>query len=338
MAHNLCKVDGAMLDDPANEENMPFDYVANATAHLLNIVRANSQLRSSPLHAQLLSLMEFWNAAPEGREKGRAVDAFVDLAYFGTVGKALWYLRGKNDPQLQRELERLATVPGALIGNQYLFYIAGTLAAKGYDVSFVPEKGKQGKKTPDLRASKNGKTVWIEANAKQPKRLIDTPAKLWQLIRDIINEKKQKFADPTYWPGLITADISPAQHLVNENGTIPRLKLREDLCRPLGASLADGFIYPLYADDEWHTQPENQGNVFAYAVDEFSRIDRAKYGVTQCLITITRRVWHDGHQLALPKGHQLLVHRLSEADALLELSRHIYMVDSKTDDESVDRA
>jgi hypothetical protein len=56
------------------------------------------------------------------------------------------------------------------------------------------------------------------------------------------------------------------------------------------------------------------------------------------LITITRRVWHDGHQLALPKGHQLLVHRLSEADALLELSRHIYMVDSKTDDESVDRA
>jgi hypothetical protein len=85
-------------------------------------------------------------------------------------------------------------------------------------------------------------------------------------------------------------------------------------------------VYPLYADPDWHKQPENQGNVFAYLVDEFAAIDRAKYHVAQCLITITRRVWRDGRQVAFPKGHQLIVHRSVEPDAMLDLSRHVYVV------------
>lgn len=85
----------------------------------------------------------------------------------------------------------------------------------------------------------------------------------------------------------------------------------------------------LYEDDEWESYRENQGNVFAYLVDEFSRIDRTKYHVSQCLITITRRVLRDGQQIAFPTGHMLIVHREAEAEALLDLSRHVYVVDSR---------
>jgi hypothetical protein len=321
-----CTPDEAVLNDPANEESDAFEYWINATAHLLNVLHADSNLRGTALHGQLLSLIAFWDAKPEERNNEKAMDAFLDLAWFGAVGRALWHLRGSKDAQLRLELERLATDPEVLVGNQYLFYIAGTLAAKGYAIEFVPEKGKHGKKTPDLKASKSGKSIWIEANAKQPKRVIDTPERLWQLIRDIIAEKKQKFTDPAYAPGMIVADISTAYHLVNETGTAPVLKLRGDLCKPLGKTIQDGFVYPLYADPDWHKQPENQGNVFAYLVDEFAAIDRAKYHVAQCLITITRRVWRDGRQVAFPKGHQLIVHRSVEPDAMLDLSRHVYVV------------
>jgi hypothetical protein len=159
--------------------------------------------------------------------------------------------------------------------------------------------------------------------------VIDTPEKIWQMIRDIIEEKSQKFSNPKYSPGMIVADISTAYHLVNENGTVPFLKLRSDLCRRLGKDLSEGFIYRLYEDDEWESHRENQGNVFAYLVDEFSRIDRTKRHVAQCLITITRQILRDGRQIAFPKGHQLVVHRDAEAQALLDLSRHVYVVDSK---------
>ena len=219
------------------------------------------------------------------------------------------------------------TQPEVLIGNHFLFYVAATLAAGGYDVDFVPERGKQREKTPDLRAAKNGKVIWIETNAKQPKRTVDNPERLSQLIRDIIDEKKRKFRLPEYWPGMIVADISPAHHLINESGSVPFLKLRQDLVRPLTrGSIGDGFIYPLYEDREWDQHLENQGNIFAYLIREFAGIDRLKYNVTQCLLTVTRQVWRDGSRLAFPKGHQLVVCRSAEADALSELSRHIYLV------------
>jgi len=337
-----CHVDEAVLADPGNEESASLDYYFHATAHLLNVLHADAKLRKSPLYEQVMALVQFWNADPSERNNTKAYDAAIDAHLFGTVGKALWYFRGKNDPQLRKELGRLATEEGALVGTHYLFYIAGTLAAKGFNVSFVPEQGTKGAKTPDLLAELDGRRIWVEANAKQPKRTVDTPEKIWQMIRDIIEEKSQKFTDAQYSPvksqkftdaqyspGMIVADISTAYHLVNENGTAPFLKLREDLCRPLGHSLADGFVYRLYDDPAWEQQKENQGNVFAYLIDEFSRIDRSKRHVDQCLITITRQVLRDDKMLAFPKGHQLVVHRDAESQAMLELSKHVYVVDSK---------
>jgi hypothetical protein len=91
-------------------------------------------------------------------------------------------------------------------------------------VGFVPEAGKQNRKTPDLWADKNGKRILIEANAKQPVRTIDSPEREWQLIRDILEEKKQKFSEAIYAPGLIVADVSPITHRINKPGIGLRLR------------------------------------------------------------------------------------------------------------------
>jgi hypothetical protein len=289
-----CAIDDKVLSDPANEETSALLYWLNAVGHLLNVLDEYPRLRKSPLHGQLLSIMRFWATNPQERDKAKAKSELQKLASFAPVGKALWYLDHEKDPQLRLELERLATDPESLVGNQFLFYLAGTLAAQGHALAFVPEKGKHGQKTPDLCAEKNGKEIWIEANAKQPKRTVDTPERLWQLIRDVIAEKKQKFSDPAYSPGMIVADVSPAHQLASALGTAGRLKLRADLCRPLPPSsrTEEGFLYRLSEDPEWELLPENQNNVFSYVAREFAEIDRAKYHVSQCLMTVTREVWH----------------------------------------------
>ena len=73
-------------------------------------------------------------------------------------------------------------------------------------------------KRPDIRAERGGRPVFIEANAKQPRVLADTPDRLWYLVRDVVEEKRQKFADPRFHPGVIVADISPAKIEANETG------------------------------------------------------------------------------------------------------------------------
>jgi hypothetical protein len=217
----------------------------------------------------------------------------------------------------------LATEPLQIIGNQYLFYIAGTLAAAGYDIEFVTEQGRSALKTPDLRASKAGKNTWIEANAKSPVTAVDTPQRLAWMVRDIIAEKKLKFSNPAYSPGLIIADISPADHLVNETGAIPQIKLLPNLMKPLPNG---GFLYRLYDDPAWNTHSENRGNIVAYILDEFSQIDRSKYHVSQCLMTLTRRAFESNGRLVFPKYHLLVVNRAAEEDALTELARIVYVI------------
>lgn len=132
-----CRVDESILQDPTNEETASLDYYFHATAHLLNLMHADAKLRSSPLYKQVMSLVEFWDADPSERNNAKAYDAALDTHLVGTVGKALWYLWDKDDPQLRKEMLRLAYDEEALVGTQYLFYIAGTLAAKGFDVSFA---------------------------------------------------------------------------------------------------------------------------------------------------------------------------------------------------------
>jgi hypothetical protein len=317
------EIDAGILNDPSKEVSATLDFYLNACAHLFNLLSDDPSLRTSPLCELLQQIFATFQTPPDKQNERDGIEAAKWLGLFGPVGKALWYLQPSADPQLRRELNRIANEPKQIIGNQFLFYIAGTLAANGHEIQFVPEQGKAERKTPDIRASKAGKDVWIEANAKQPVTALNTPEKISRLIRDIVAEKKLKFSDPKYSPGMIVADISPADPNVNEAGGTAEIKLRPELRKPLPNG---GFIYRLFDDPEWELQPENQGNVVAYIVNEFRAIDRSKYHVFQCLITLSRRVVESGSALAFPKYHLLVVERSAEADALVELAKIVYVV------------
>ena len=319
-------VDEAMLSNPSIEDGPgALDYYLNACGYLFNVLHGDLKLRQSPFTVLLEQVFEFLLLDPKQRKRDEAEEAAKWVVVCGVVGKALWFLRDKDSPQMRRELARLANDPRRMVvANQFLFYIAGSLAADGYDIEFVREEGNAGVKTPDLRATKDGNSTWIEANAKDPVRAVDTALKISQMMRDVFEEKKLKFSDARFSPGMIVADISPADHLVNETGTPPRISLLPNLVRPLPGG---GFLYRLYEEPEWKTRPENIGNVVSYVTDEFSQIDRTRYHVYQCLIAMTRRVFksHEG-LLAFPKYHLLVVDRSAEKDALMQLARIVYVV------------
>ncbi len=326
MAHSSIPVDETILGNPANEETDTLQYWIQASAYLLNFVSADPGLSRLPIGEQIKALLLFWKTEGLAASQASLENAALDLSYFGPVGKAVWYVKDKADPQFKKELERFAINPTSEIGNHYLFYIVGTLAANGYELGFVREAGQQNKKTPDLWAEKSGKRIWIEANAKQPVRTIDSAEREWQLIRDIIAEKKQKFSEAIYNPGLIVADVTPIAHRINRPGTFgtaPMLKINADCCEPLGGG---GLICRLYNDPDWASRPENRDNVFAFLVQEFAANDRSKYHLEQCLVTVSRRVVRDGNNQAFPRQHQLVVAQSSETSALTELSRSVYVV------------
>jgi hypothetical protein len=326
MAYSKLPVDETILAHPGNEETDTLQYWIEASAYLFNFVIEDPDLARLPIADQLDVLLRFWRTRRLSAKQVDLEDAALDLSYFGPVGKAVRYVTDKKNPQFRKEFKRFATDPPSAIGYHYLFYIVGTLAANAYQVGFVAEAGKQTKKTPDLWAEKGGKRTWIEANAKQPVRTIDSPEREWQLIRDILEEKKQKFSEAVYSPGLIVADISPIAHRINKPGTLdgaPLVKTNKDCCQPLPGG---GFLCRLYDDPEWAARPENRDNVFAFLVQEFATIDRSKYHVEQCLVTISRRVVSIGNNLAFPRQHQLIVTRNAEAIALTELSRSLYVI------------
>lgn len=113
------KVNGLMLDDPTNEEgSLALDYYLNACAHLLNVLNADPKLRKSPLADLLGEVFAFFETEPSEGDDSKAGEAAEWLGLFGVVGKALWFLRNKDDAQLRRELKRLATEPSQVIGNR----------------------------------------------------------------------------------------------------------------------------------------------------------------------------------------------------------------------------
>jgi len=326
MAYTKIPVDETILANPANEETNALPYWIEACAYLFNLIIGDPDLSRLPIGDQLHALLSFWRTKRLSAARADLEDAALDLSYFGPVGKAVWYVTDKKDSQFKRELMRFATDAASAVGNHYLFYIVGTLAANGYKVGFVPEAGKQNRKTPDLWTDKNGKRIWIEANAKQPVRTIYSPEREWQLIRDILEEKKQKFSEAIYAPGLIVADVSPIAHRINKPGTVnaaPLVKTNANCCQPLPGG---DFLCRLYDDPDWASRPENRDNIFAFVVQEFAAIDRNKYHVDQCLVTISRRVVITGNNVAFPRQHQLIVTRRAEASALTELSRSVYAV------------
>ncbi len=319
---DVAVVNGIILGDPANEERDPVEYYVNGTAHLANWL-SNHGLEGSGVFREAVDLLDYFSRDVADREPGRAVTAATALAELGTVGAAAYLLRDRQNNQMRTELERYATDADGGAGYFYLFYIAGRLAGRGWKVDFVRESHDPGARRPDLRAERGGAHIFIEANAKQPTIPVETTDRLWYTIRDLIEDKKQKFADPAFQPGMIVADISPTKFDANETGTPPQLELSREHAEPLPES---GLIYRLYEDTAWKGRLHNQGNVIAYLVEQFASIDRARFGVTQCLLTVTRRALVTPVGVAFPKLHVLIVERAARANAMLDLCRFVYLV------------
>jgi len=164
--------------------------------------------------------------------------------------------------------------------------------------------------------------LYIEAIAKRPIRTIDTPEKIHQTIRDIIQDKKQKFILPQYRPGMIVGDISTVNPLINETGTVPLLKLKEELLQ----GTIEEFTYPVYEDKEMFERPENSGNVFAYLVEEFMNVNKTNYGVIACMLTLITQIFNQNGKIAFPKLHQLIVDHNYKELAVREIAKHVYLV------------
>jgi hypothetical protein len=289
---------------------------------MVTTLKDDSKLRKSRVYEDAQAVLA-WFEMPKDKRPVPASTINPMLYKLGTIGKALFFINAPIQGQLRSELTRFDH-DGNFIGNWYLLNIAGDLAVSGYKIDFLKESGG---KTPDFSATKNGKTLYVEANAKQPKVPVDNPTKIQQMVRDIIEEKRQKFEDPQYWPGVIVADISPASYLVNENGLPNRFELRGDLCVPDKTSIyPDAFEYPVYKDQDFFDRPHNQGNFFHYLAQEFSQIDLAKTQVVQCILSIYRHANSQEGRTEFVKGNQLIIRKNFENLALKEIAPHRYIV------------
>jgi|GEM_PF-5667398 len=306
-----------LLADPANEVAHALDYAICATAYLLQVLSSAKSFRKSPLYTLVEELVQFWKVPTAGDVFEKAKSTM----HWSAVGKALWYLWSQSNPQMVRELRRLASDP-LDAGTHYLFYAAGELAAHHFGIAFVAELGKSGEKTPDLQVTKGDQQFWVEATAKQPRLPVDTGEVLRRMVNSIMQEKATKFKDPRFSPGVIFADIPDDYQDIREAGTQPLLKLSPDHLE----ALPDGRqLYRLHNDAAWKEHPENRNNVFAYVVAAFEAIDRSTYHVDQLLVTI-RQVKSSEGQISFPIQHQLIVRKSAEVIALVELAKHIYVV------------
>ena len=187
-----------------------------------------------------MGVLNYFSQDVADREPLREVPVATTLAEIGTVGAAAYLLRDRQNNQMRTELERYATDDGG-VGYFYLFYIAGRLAGRGWTVNFVAESHDAGKAAGPAH-QRGGAHIFIEANAKQPTIPVETTDRLWYTIRDIIEEKKQKFADPAFQPGMIVADISPTNFDANETGTPPFVDLETG---PRGVAAGPRLRLPL---------------------------------------------------------------------------------------------
>jgi hypothetical protein len=316
--------DRAVLADPAAEDHSSLNFYCNAATCLLDTLATDARFAKSSLVDASRRALEYWQTAAARRPEQKAVDAAMDIHVLGTVGAVLFRAGGLSDQQLCKELTRLAESDQGLLANYYLFYLASTLWRAGYNVRFVPEESAQ---TPDLEATKDGRTVFVEATVKEPKRPPTTSAEVDNLFKDVLEVKRQKFTDPRFFPGMIALDATPIGDTVAAGGR--GVKLREHLLEkePSGQEW-----YPVYLDADFLKWPENSDSIVGHAVRQFSFIDPAKYHVTQCLVTRVRATVVGEDSVSFPKEHLLLVRRGDESTVLRELATKVYVVEQKPPD------
>lgn len=240
---------------------------------------------------------------------------------YGIIGKALYFLKQPlTQAQFKRELMRYASRPDELIGNHYLFYLAGLLAEKGYTVNFVPESTFP---TPDLEINKSGSTYFIEANARQRRRIIDDPTDLRNQIKALIEEKRTKFRDTHFRPGIIAGEVSPLVPLFNKDKDQRTLNLNAQAIKRLPSGT---ILYDLSQDNDWHNNPDNIGGVFQCLVEEYALQDTDNR-LDGVFLSISRQIYQEGDELEYPRAGLLILDKNSAATLYEGLIKQIYIID-----------
>jgi hypothetical protein len=314
------EVDAELLSDWRNEELNPHHYAYFACASLANWVEADGDLRNGRLHQHLTEQLAYWETDLRDRDRTQAKAHYMDLHLLSFAGRTVFRKHGLVERQLRRELRRLSDDPNQIVGTQYLFYMAAVLLERDFEVSFVPEE--RDARTPDLEARKAGRHVFIEANAKQPYRPPMAPGEVQRALQTAIDEKKLKFADPRFSPGMLVVDVTMQYTVPNETGLVRLVKWHSD-----ALSQQDGAnVVRLERDPGWSSRPENTGNIVSYLLDAFASIDRTRYHVQQALLTITRDAWYSGNEMTVPTAHLLVLERGAESNALFEITKLAYVL------------
>jgi len=182
----------------------------------------------------------------------------IILALYGIIGKSICYLTNQTsnsilNNQYETEIKRLLTKPDQFISEFFLFYITGLLASGNYPIEFVPERGNNGGQTPDLMVKVQNRQIYIEATAKRPEpdNTVDAFEKLSREINEAINEKKSKFKDKKYQPGMITIDVSTIP--ITSRGT----SIKRDLIRQLSTN-GNVYVHELWKDWEYFSDVKNK--------------------------------------------------------------------------------
>lgn len=122
------------------------------------------------------------------------------------LGEALFWCdqyEAAKDPRFLTELNRLASAEESERDN-YLFLI--TMASHFYRMDFQvewpPELPSLNQKTPDLKVTADGATLFIEATCLSPIR-----PSIQRNIENAIKHKKKKFENPQYRPGMIAIEV-----------------------------------------------------------------------------------------------------------------------------------
>jgi hypothetical protein len=322
-------VDSRLFEQPNLELSQFLDFSIHSCRHLLNVLSRDSSLSDSKLYSRVHGALLTFSVDPADRKLEETKAATEIVGKHSQIGKALWFLDPSKDAQLLCELQRLAKEEEEDRGTYFLFYIAATLASQGFSITFVPERGKTQQKTPDLRAERNGKVVWIEATTKNIKNPVDTTKALQRHIFSAIEEKKHKFTSPEFSPGMIVFDVSGLPNYIGDSSIHRGIALHPSLlCPPNANPLTDEFWYPLFRDDGWRNEPANDNNVFRFLADAFASIDQTRFNVCQCLMAKVFLPDVGEDYIGFPKLHQLIVLQGREDLALTELAKHKYVIGS----------
>ena len=220
--------DKDVIENTLLEESSSTDYYVECCAFLEEFVAQRPKLAGAEVLGALGSLMSLLRRDPGERDFDGTItiqelvspflfdsqsssetcaNAVAALLLFGMVGKALYFLsRQKHAHQFEKEISRFFVDIPTVRSNIWLFHTSAQLAQAGFKIEFIAESNKP---TPDFRATSGDLNLFVEANARTPRRhdIEGIRDALWNVMHgDAKSSGKQlKFHDPDSIPDSLSS-------------------------------------------------------------------------------------------------------------------------------------